>query len=333
MEIKKVAPNELESQSFNEVLREVYPENIRRLKQHEKPVREHLSACYFAEANGKIIGRACLFRNADLLEGKKAATIGHYEFTNNEVEAYAFLSFLEKEAKQAGCDFLIGPMNGSTWENYRFSLRNDSPNFLLEPFNHEYYNEQFRQAGFETVASYYSNKENSLVRDFEAVLEHETEFLAKGLRIRPIDTENYESELDKLYSFTARAFSDNYLYTPISEAYFKKKYREALPVIRPEFVLIGEEAGGTVVGFVFAYPDLLNKEEKSIVVKTLARDPDPKWKGLGEILGNRVLRAAAAEGFSSQVHAFMKDTNRSVKTSERFHGHRFKTYALYGKEI
>ena len=81
-----------------------------------------------------------------------------------------FLDHIIKEAKKLNYGFLIGPMNGSTWDNYRFSLHNNFNNFLLEPYHPVYYNQQFLSAGFKPIAHYSSRMNTDFFCDEETVL-------------------------------------------------------------------------------------------------------------------------------------------------------------------
>ena len=332
--MKTLLPGDEAFHLFTDLPKTLYPAGSIRHQQKDTVSREFLHACYVLIENGAIKARAALYDNPHLLfEGKKAACVGNFESTEDPEIAAELLKYIEKEATNLGADYLIGPMNGSTWENYRFSLDHDHPNFFLEPFHHLYYNELFVTAGFVPISRYSSHIEKDLPCDYPDVLKREKELEENGMTIRGIDLLNFDSELERLYPFTAGAFSENFLYTPADRDSFKAKYTEAAKIINPEFVLIAEDKDRNIVGFIFCYDDLFNTSEKSLVMKTLARNPSEEWKGLGQILGNRIIRLMNEHGYQSQIHAFMIDSGVSTHTSRKFHGTNFKTYALYGKEL
>jgi hypothetical protein len=293
-----------------------------------------IHSCYVLLEKGKPKARAVLYQNPELFyKNKKAVAIGNYECVEDVNISKSLLNFIIQDAKNLNAAFLIGPMNGSTWENYRFSLHNNFENFLLEPAHPVYYNQQFLSSGFKPTAYYSSRKNSSFFCNDREVLRKENRLLNFGITIRNIDIKNFERELEKLYPFMCSAFNNNFLFTPISKDIFINKYLQFQTIINPEFVLIAENANGTVVGFVFCYDDLLNKKEKSLVIKTLARDRSEKWSGLGAVMANRVISHAKMKGYESIIHAFMLDDGNSSETSEKFFGTVYKKYVLYGLEL
>ena len=293
-----------------------------------------IHACYVLLENGKASARAALYQNPDLFyKNKKVVTIGNYESVDDPIISKELLNYIIQQAKSLNAGFLIGPMNGSTWENYRFSLHNDFDNFLLEPRHPVYYNLQFLSSGFEPIAYYSSRKDCKLFCNSAIVIQKENKLLKSGVKIRNINIKNFEQELEKLYPFICSSFQNNFLFTGISKDIFIKKYLQFKALVNPEFVLIAEDKNDTIIGFVFCYDDLMNKKEKSLVIKTLARDRPKQWSGLGTVMVNRVVTRAKMLGYQSIIHAFMPDDGKSLKTSETFFGAAYKKYVLYGLEL
>lgn len=280
-------------------------------------------------------GRVVLYNNPNLyFNGEKAMALGHFECVNEPEEANALLLAAENKAKQLGAKWIIGPMNGSTWDSYRFSLSQDSPNFFLEPYHHLYYNELWQQAGFETIATYSSSLDRQMsLFNPEKLISYETTFNELGVLIRPIDLENYEMEISKVHSFCEAVFKNNFLYTPISEREFIQKYIPIKGFINPEYVLLAEDAEKNLVAIFFAVADIYNGTTHTLIVKTIARNPNPIYAGLIQIMCNRAVAAAKLNGFKQMIHAFMHDDNKSNNVSRNFSGEVFRQYALYGKQI
>ncbi|MEO7835370.1 MAG: hypothetical protein ABIR50_08620, partial [Ginsengibacter sp.] len=114
---------------------------------------------------------------------------------------------------------------------------------------------------------------------------------------------------------------------------FVEKYKKIIDFINPEFVLIAEDEKENIIGFIFCYEDLLNKKEKSLVIKTLARDQSKKWSGLGAVMANRIIVLAKERGYKSVIHAFMMDDGSSSESSRKFFGNVYKEYVLYGLKL
>ena len=141
------------------------------------------------------------------------------------------------------------------------------------------------------------------------------------------------AELDALYEVSIAAFAENFLYTPISREAFHAQYGAILPQIDPRLVLLAEH-GGTVVGYVFVVPDLLEQPRTgrvtTVIVKTLAVHPAHNGRGLGGLLVDRVQQAAAGLGFTRIIHALMFASNRSQQIS-RHYGAPFRRYAVFSR--
>lgn len=334
MEIISTQPGNENFHLFESLTKQLYPANSIRHTQSESINQEFLINCFVLTVNGEPKARVALYNNPNLIYNNlPSACIGNYECVDDNTIAEHLLSFVSNEAKELGVNFLIGPMNGSTWDNYRFSIHNNSPNFLLEPYHNLYYNQQFISAGFNSISKYTSSIETELECNNPDILKREIEFISDGVVIRSINMNDYEGELKKLYPVITNAFKNNFLYTPIKWETFLKKYQDAAKIINPEYVLIAEDKQSNIIGFVFAYDDLYNRLEKSLVVKTLARHESKKWSGLGQVLGNRIVSNVKNKGYQSLIHAFIIEQGTSRGTSEKFHGKVYKNYALYGKSI
>ncbi|PIY11666.1 MAG: hypothetical protein COZ18_03435 [Flexibacter sp. CG_4_10_14_3_um_filter_32_15] len=111
----------------------------------------------------------------------------------------------------------------------------------------------------------------------------------ESIIIRKIDLDNFEKELENLFPFVSSLFEQNFLYTPISLESFKEKYLPIKPLINADYVLIAEHEKNNkteIVGFIFCYPNLYSsiysQDEKQLICKTIGRNQDDFYKGLGD---------------------------------------------------
>jgi len=334
MEILETKPGEPDFHLFESVPKKIYPENSVRFKESENINLEFLHSCYVVMEGHEPLARASLYLNPALnYKAKKASTIGNYECVDEQDISEFLINHIAERSKEAGKSYLIGPMNGSTWDNYRFSDHHDYPNFLMEPYHPLYYNDQFKTQDFKPISTYTSGINSDLICDFENVVRLEESFTQAGVIIRSIDMDDYENELLKLHRLVTLAFKTNFLYTPVSKETFLRKYKEVSGFINPEMVLIAEDSAENLIGFLFAFEDKYNQNGKCMVVKTIARDPDRQWSGLGHIMANRITRLAKKEGFNCMVHAFMIEDGTSTGVSKQFLGKVFKNYTLYAKKL
>lgn len=334
MSIIRILPFDIRYQQFLDLPKMLYPSDSPRFATPEVIPKEFHVDSFMAQQKEKTLARASLYHNPAQRFGKHITlTIGNYECVDDDWQAASFFVSLAYEAKIRGAKYLIGPMNGSTYENYRFATDQNAPPFLLEPYHHFYYNRQFERAGFSPIAQYYTNIDTDLVFDRAETLEKERELARKGVTIRRIDLTRFEEELTRIRDFNDLAFKNNFLYTPISQKSFLAKYLPARDLLHPEFTLMAEDASGNLVGYYFCLDDLLDKSEKSLIVKTLARHPDPEWKGLGHVMGNIVYRGAVQQGYQSILHALIYKEGTSNTLTQNFSGQNYRNYLLYGKKI
>lgn len=333
MTVIKTIPGDNNFHLFEQLPASLYSRDGIRLKQKDNLNIELLHRCYVLEQNGEIKARAALYDNPHLsYKERKAVSVGNYECANDQSISNELLSAIQTDAKSLCAAYLIGPMNGSTWDDYRFSIDHNYPTFFTEQEHHLYYNDQFKKFGFNEIANYVSGISDctNYQTKYPDVIEN---LYKKGLTIRLADLDDFEDELKKLYGFCSLAFQKNFLYTPINFDYFKEKYLQAKKIIDPEFFRIAEDANGNIVGFMFCLNDLYNTSEKNLIIKTIARLPDEKWKGLTTVTGDIIYSLARDKGYQHVLHAFMHQSNASVSVSKKFAGSVIRNYALYGKKI
>jgi L-amino acid N-acyltransferase YncA len=334
MNIIETHPGEKDFELFRKLPELLYPANSIRFKQSESIGQEFIYNYYVVTEGNIPKARAILYNNPALrYQEMKTMCIGNYESVNDMHVSTKLLETLFTEARKQYTEFIIGPMNGSTWDNYRFSTHQQHPNFLLEPYHHLYYNEQFITSGFKIISRYSSTITQTLSGNTNRIVQRYTRFSKRGVNIRTINMAHYENELSKLYPFIKKVFQANFLYTPINWNTFKTKYLEAATLINPEHVLIAETSEHEIIGFIFCYDDLFHTASKRLIIKTLARDPSPEWSGLGYVLMNKVIADLKKKGYQSVVNAFIIENGASTALSTHFGSDPYKNYVLYGTHV
>lgn len=288
---------------------------------------EDVSACkklFIVKEGDKILARA------GLIYANNRAQIGFFEAIN-DINAVRFLfDEIKKYASQKGYDYLIGPINGSTWKKYRVTLPSNNPPFLLDNYNKPYYAELFEQCGFETIANYTSSVCRNLDRDYSRLDKFEKIFEQKGVKIRKFDPNNFERDIRKIYEVSIKSFVNNFLYTPIEFEEFFKMYEPVKSFLNPEWVLIAENEQNDALAFIFGFDNLYNRREKSLIIKTLAQIPDYKYRGIGSYLTEYMHKKAKDAEYDNIIHALMHENNVSANILS---GELYHEYKLYGVKI
>src|SRR5215469_4305913 len=131
-----------------------------------------------------------------------------------------------------GCSLAVGPMDSSTWGSYRLvtkSLPIVAPSdhamavsgitapFFLEVTNPPEWKQEFLQAGFHEIASYCSSMVTDLTNDdltndlsgCKDIAPREARLAQRGIRIRPFDRDQFDSDLYTIYRIASEAFLKN----------------------------------------------------------------------------------------------------------------------------
>lgn len=288
---------------------------------------EDISECeklFVVKEDDKILARA------GLIYANNCAQIGFFEGVN-DINAVKFLfNKIKKYALQRGYDYLIGPINGSTWKKYRVTLPSDNPPFLLDNYNKPYYAELFEKCGFEAIANYTSSICRNLDRDYSRFDKFEKIFEQKGVKIRKFNPNAFERDIRKIYEVSIKSFVNNFLYTPIEFKEFYKMYEPVKKFLNPEWVLLAENEQDEAIAFIFGFDNLYNRNEKSLIIKTLAQIPDYKYRGIGSYLTEFMHKKAKEAGYDNIIHALMHENNVSANILS---GELYHKYKLYGVKL
>jgi GNAT superfamily N-acetyltransferase len=267
-------------------------------------------------------------------ESYRLGLVGHY-YARNQAAGVEVLRLACHELATHGCTLAVGPMDGSTWRRYRLiTERGAEPPFFLEPDNPDDWPGHFTSAGFAPLTHYYSALAVDPEPDPRAA-ELAARLEGEGISLRELRPGRFEDELRAIYALSRQCFRDNFLYTPIPEEHFLDLYRGIRPHVIPDLVFLAE-SGDTQVGFLFAIPDVLRKNDRSgldtVVVKTMAVHPEQRGGGLGGLLMARCVAAARRLGFRRVIHALMHEGNASRKISD--HSARaFRRYTLFARPL
>ena len=327
-------PGHPEYHLFEKVPVNLYPAESLRLLQKENINTDFLINCFVFLQDGMLIARFALYSNPGLSYDKmKAACIGNYECVNNDFVAAHVLSIAVVQAKKLNMPFLIGPMNGSTWDNYRFSVNDHPTLFFPEPCHPAFYNTHFKNAGFVIIAEYFSAIDRMPAVDDAGIEVLQKKFKKDGVILRNINFDDFENDLEKIYDLSALSFKGNFLYTPISKKSFFDKYAKAKNFLEPRFVILAEDLQKNVIGYFFCTDNFYEEPGRTLIVKTIARHPGNTFAGLGHLMAYEIVKRALAAGYKNMIHAFVIKDGSSVKISESYHSEIYRNYALYGKDI
>lgn len=332
--LQRFLPGDKDYHFFTDFVKELYTPDSQRFLRGNDPVRTFLEGCYLLVKDGRPVGRFAVYENPQLkYDDQVACCIGSYECVNDLEISQRLLSEAVKRAKELGYSYLLGPMEGSTWNNYRFSDHNDFPNFFMEPYHHAYYANQFKAFGFSVIGEYVSNIDEEVLVPNKDIDSFEEYYKARGAQFRFLRMDDLENDLRKIAHFSNDAFQHNFLFTPIDEEDFVKKYLSIKDYFDPALVMIVEDEHNEIEALSFSIKDYNESRGKSLIIKSLARRNDSKLRGIGAYLIQKTYQLARDNGYDNVIHAMMIKDNASKKISENYHGADYKSYSLFGLEI
>jgi len=269
------------------------------------------------------------------MENEKPGVIGHFHAESVEAGTY-ILEQAVNRLRDKGCTLAVGPMDGNTWRRYRvLTDRGGEPAFFMEPDNPDFWPAIFEAAKFSSLATYSSSLVTDLSRRdprADRVLER---LQREGVQIRPLDPNQFEDDLRRIFQVSIISFTHNYLYTEVSEEAFLAQYLPYKDRIRPELILLAEHDGDPV-GYIFAIPDyaeaLRGEPIRTVIGKTLAILPGRRYGGLGLVLVGMLHDQALALGYTRLIHALQHEANR-VQNMSGFFGKVMRQYTLYLRRL
>ena len=283
---------------------------------------EDASSIVLVKDEKELLGFVALYKTV-----KGFLTLGNYQCVNNVQVAELLFNKVKAISQAKACQKLLGPINGNTWHNYRFSTKNVAP-FFLEHHHKKYYVQQWQAAGFKTYAKYFTFQET--LKAYKPNPQNFNWLNDKpNLKLRQFNIHDAENDLTLLHQFCCEAFAENLLYTPISESKFKALYQPILPYLKNDLIdLVIERKNNkeSIVGFLFAFQDLYNPTQ--IIAKTIARKSGDSYKGMAHFLTERLHLKASNKGCEKLLHAYLEGSNKSVKLSQQFGGEIFQQHEL-----
>ncbi len=278
----------------------------------------------------KLLSAGVTVNPAMRLNGETPGMIGWLE-SESMPSAEAAAALFDAAAAELKTGYMIGPMNGSTWEDYRVP-EPGGRSFPLDCRTPDWWGGLFEACGFETVARYVSTRIELDESAFARYDRMKRCFAARGITVEEFDPGHGRELLAEVYALSCESFRNNFLYTPIPEAVFTGKYLPLMARMDPRYVLLARNAAGKLLAFMLAFENRPALGAHEMILKTLAAAPGGEARGLGAFLVEMVHRRAFDSGYRTVCHALMHEHNMSGNIG----GVRAKVcrrYKLYGRKI
>ncbi len=205
------------------------------------------------------LGRIVAAVNQRLIEreGHKIGLFGFFECVEDFAVAQALLDAAQEWLRQQGMTTARGPIDLSTHNNCLFLVDGfDSPPMVMTSYNPPYYPQFLEQDGWHKAKDAYAY-DFPLDKPLAAEFEKAYRIACKsGITFRPIRTkgEGFEQDARSLYHLLNTTFSNNWSFTPRSEAEFLEEAKSLQSLVDPD-VFPMAEYNGEMVGCFMGLPD------------------------------------------------------------------------------
>lgn len=204
--------------------------------------------------------RLALFFQPDLrIEGRRAAFFGYWESARNPEADVPLFDRACAIAKARGAEDLYGPINFTTFGNYRLRLSSEPGawTFPDEPYNPSYYPSILEASGFALDQTYLTQvgtmEAGRMVREWKRP--EQDKLLGRGYRVETLTHSMWMDALPELHGLIDHIFGANFAYSALSFESFAAKCGESF--IRracPHTSVMARGPEGDIAGFFLVYP-------------------------------------------------------------------------------
>lgn len=259
----------------------------------------------------------------------KVGMIGNFECLEETSceESKELFTKLEEELKQLGCQKIIGPMNGNTWQDYRLTtFYGDKPPFLLEIYTPSFYIKHWVNFGFlpeEEYSSYITPVVEYSDERIEKIKNRFAHFSFNQIQ---------EKDLEAIFNLSLVSFKKNPYYIDIDKNEFLTKYKKMIALLNPNVSWVVYD-NKELIGYAFCTINYqgIYKPNDSIIIKTTAIKEERKYAGLGVYLLSQLMEKSLNK-VDYIIHALMHDSN-PVQNIIKNEGEKIRGYTLYYKMI
>jgi GNAT superfamily N-acetyltransferase len=325
------------------------------LNRRKHPFYAHAEVEFFlARRNGQTVGRiaSIIDKTYNSVHGEKAGFFGFFESAHDDEVAYSLLMRARQWAFGRGAQFLRGPVNPST--NYECGMLVDgfdSSPMIMMPYNPPYYPAMMERAGLwkaKDLFAYWSHANEIQLEKISRVADRV--FAKNGVRIRPINMKQFQTEVEQVWDVYGKAWSRNWGFVPMSREEFFATAQEMKQILKPELVLLGE-VDGKIVGFALALPDInralkpaggrllptglfkiLYHQRLIRAVRVLALGVVEQYRtsGIAAAFYAALVRNARSLGFGDcEMSWILEDNTLMNRSIELMGATRYKTYRIY----
>jgi len=216
---------------------------------------------FLAEDQGRVAGRCAAFVDelaADFWK-ERVGLFGYLECIPSPAAARLLLEAARDWLLGRGCTCMRGPWSFVSQE-WGMVVEGFVPSpVIMAPYNPPHYNDYLVEFGMHKVKDllcWYASAAEG--HDIPPRIREATDVVAKryGVRVRQLDMRRYDQEVETIIELSNASLTENWGYSPVTEAEVRAMARDMKPIIQPKGVLVAEDKTGRPIGFAIALPDV-----------------------------------------------------------------------------
>ncbi len=229
-------------------------------------------------------------------------------------------------AHDMGVSTVRGPVNFSTWQDFRFITSNsDTPPFFLEPYANSVTNKFWETYCIHSLVLYHSLVQDVVHSGFARFGARYDDLVCKGFSFKKIIHEEARNAATSLHTVALNSFAKTDAFTQISFEEFSYLYEVAFAQPNLYSIFVAVDSFGTIIGFLVCVLDIYSDTEKRLVFKSIAVHSDYRKIGIASGLFFAAEKYAHEQGCTKYVYATMQIGNQEIHTL--LSGTEVRTYA------
>ena len=272
-------------------------------------------------------------------EGKSYVCFGYWSFKNEQDSRLCFED-LKAWAKSSGVDSILGPINFSSFHDYRLPLEDNSQVFLGEPrgsIDQLNFLQNEGYALFQRYSTYYIKDPS---RIYEWGKKRSKKILSQNSDFKAISFKdfNFNNRKDELYKLIHNIFESNLAYIKASDFELNLLYNETVlsELAKCPFFLV-EDSKKNLLGLFMSFigPNVFSKEPSSVLYfKTIGSIPSKTaYNPVFFFMIHEIYRSYEKLGMDIPISfALMREGNVAEKVAKMFSDQK-RSYGLFQLEF
>ncbi len=250
----------------------------------------------FLIVDGAHRGRVAAIVNPRLVDdqGQPYGLLGFFACADHDDTAHRLLDEGLEWLANRGVAMVRGPINFTTWHDYRLLTSSDAEGWIPgEPYHHDYYPRLWAAAGFEPAASYSTNWLADPAAYLDELEARAASCRAAGYEVRALAG---AADLETIFELSRRGFAEAWMYSSIERDEFDALYSRArLETLAPHSYVV-TAGDGEPVGFLHTLPVVLDGRRVA-VAGPMAVLPEHRARSVDDLLSHAWIDQQLAAGF------------------------------------